>query len=556
MASEENEVQSQVLEGAVNPHLEIMRSHRERQLKAAIQASVEEQAKAAKQQAKAAAAPAAAAPKPVYLQRGTVSVLENKVWVPRVLVLEDGPVPALNVYPVTAAAASDDALDESTRLLNIPLTGTVDVGHYVDTPSLTGLLTMTMRKAAPRPNAFTLIVNERTYFFEEASEAAKAAWMASIDASAVKTKLKEAPQIADAPAGQLFPTHRSLLSVYERRQWVQRTVELRDGAVPVIAIYEASTAKDAALPPGAVPVAEIKLQGIIDVGDYVEPTDLAARVTATLRKAQPRPNAFTVLVGGKSYHFEAAVPLLKVAWVDKVCAYIVRYRLKERQAAPGALKNLLASQTSYLGVLEKGGKWTARLVVVRDGAVPSICIYDASAKNPPTEDLRVREIELGGFVEVGDFRPPAEATGRLTLRAKAEPRPNAFTVVVNDRMHSFEAPNEDVKRQWVAKLQSFVDKYRLSENEVVPTDPLSSITSFVRRKLATDPKPSGSPTSSSSNVAVSGSPATGDDDEDAPPRMPLKLDSFSDFLNLPPDVLNPLAPEGELGTFQNHLFED
>ena len=56
------------------------------------------------------------------------------------------------------------------------------------------------------------------------------------------------------------------------------------------------------------------------------------------------------------------------------------------------------------------------------------------------------------------------ATGkRKTSVARVTLTPGVGTVVVNDRMHSFEAPNEDVKRQWVAKLQSFVDKYRLSE---------------------------------------------------------------------------------------------
>ena len=40
--------------------------------------------------------------------------------------------------------------------------------------------------------------------------------------------------------------------------------------------------------------------------------------------------------------------------------------------------------------------------------------------------------------------------------------------------------------------------------------------------------------------------------------MPLKLDSISDFMSLPPDVINPLAPEDDApqSVFHNQLFED
>ena len=240
-----------------------------------------------------------------------------------------------------------------------------------------------------------------------------------------------------------------------------------------------------------------------------------------------------------------------------MCQYIVRYRLKDGVAVPTVMDRAqIPTYSGYLGVQEKG-TWIARFVVVRDGAVPTLTIYDAAAKIPVDDSMRVREIELSGYVEVGEFRPPNETTGRLTIRAKAEPRPNGFTVLVNDKAIGFDAPSAENKYAWLNRLNEIVEKYHLTDNVAVNTDTRSSLTDFIRKKLTHDSKGSNSSLVSNSSLnGDTGATSTGANGTGA--AMPLKLDSISDFMSLPPDVINPLAPEDDApqSVFHNQLFED
>ena len=134
--------------------------------------------------------------------------------------------------------------------------------------------------------------------------------------------------------------------------------------------------------------------------------------------------------------------------MDKIYGYIMRYKLKDTISTPVLFKGL-PTYNGYLGVQEKSA-WVARLCYLRDGPIPTLSIYDAAAKDPPEETMLVSEIQLVGFVEVGEFKVPD--SGRLTLRAKAEPRPNGFTLLVNDKTYSFDAAKPEIRQAWIGAL--------------------------------------------------------------------------------------------------------
>jgi len=341
----------------------------------------------------------------------------------------------------------------------------------------------------------------------------------------VKNKLKEAGNVG--PTGKLLPSHRGFLGVYDKKVWTARCVVLRDGVIPTVSVYDVSAGDP---PDESMLVLEIKLTGRVELADYVPEVDLAGKLT--LRKAEQKPNAFSLVVNEKTYSFEAASPELRGQWMDHLLEYIMRYKLQEAKPTPVLFKGL-PTYNGYLGVQEKNN-WVARLVYLRDGPIPSIAIYDAQAKDPPDEGMRVNEIQLVGFVEVGDFKVPS--SGRLSLRSKVEPRPNGFTLLVNNGTYNFDAATAEVKQAWIGKIYAFIEKYKLNENAPLQSDSRRSITKFVRRKTAED-------------VAVESAVAAAKDH-----AVAGGLDgSGFEFGNLPADVINPFEDDYN-AVFENDLF--
>jgi hypothetical protein len=458
--------------------------------------------------------------------RGFLGVLEKKQWVPRLVVIRDeGDCPTISIYD----AAASNPPDEKMMVREIKMEGNIEVGDYMDNSDATGRFTL--RKPQARPNAFTLLIGSQSFGFEAASAEGKAGWLDKLHMYVIKHKLKDAGPVGQS--GKLLPSHRGYLGVFEKKAWVARSVVLRDGVVPTVTVYDLA-GRDP--PDESSLIFEVKLEGRVDVGDFVPPSDLAGRLT--MRKAEVRPNAFTLFVNDKPYSFEAANAEIKQGWIDKIYSYIVRYKLKDVPATPKIFKGGLPNHSGYMGVLEKN-VWTARLVYIRDGPNPTVSIYDAAAKEPPDEDMLVSEIPLVGFVEVGDFKP-ADA-GRMTLRAKAEPRPDSFSLIVNDKVYSFDAVNAEKRATWMAKFRAYIDKYKLNDNVVVETQTRSSLTNFVRKKRATEAGTEGSAaaagaTGTKSDGKPMSPPPSGGASPASPPSVVVK-NSVRQEIQAPKDAI-------------------
>ena len=136
-----------------------------------------------------------------------------------------------------------------------------------------------------------------------------------------------------APVIKTLPSYTGYLGIVDtKKNWLPRLVVIRDNQVPSISIYDAASP----LPPSEDMLVQIiHLTGHVDVGDYFETQDLAHRLT--LRKPEQRPNAFILIVGEKTYGFEATSVENRQKWIDNIKLFINKYAL-DKNPAPVNLK--------------------------------------------------------------------------------------------------------------------------------------------------------------------------------------------------------------------------
>jgi hypothetical protein len=135
-----------------------------------------------------------------------------------------------------------------------------------------------------------------------------------------------------APVIKTLPSYTGYLGIVDsKKNWLPRLVVIRDNQVPSVSIYDAASP----LPPSEDMLVQIiHLTGHVDVGDYYDTPDLAGRLT--LRKPELRPNAFTLIVGEKSYGFEATSVENRAKWIDHLKVFINKYQL-DKNPAPSKL---------------------------------------------------------------------------------------------------------------------------------------------------------------------------------------------------------------------------
>jgi hypothetical protein len=475
-------------------------------------------------QTRAAAEAAAVADRLPYYS-GFLQSKEGKVWVRRLVVVrDDGPTPTLGVYDEEAA----DPPDRITLIRENKLQGTIEVDDYSGgTQDISGRFSL--RRPKPRPNAFVVIVGDTTYVFEAASTAGKAGWLDMLRTYITRVGQRAALAAASSSAlTPLGPLHRGAVHVYDQAKggWVPRWLVLRDSVTPMLAFFDAP--QGVAPPDGATtkPLADVALGNKVDVYDQMPQNDL---VSLTLRKAEPRPHAFYLVVDDTLHAIDAGTAQDRFLWMDRILDFVMRYKLTGGGAPAVATFQGLPPYHGFLVVHDGKAEWAARLVYLRDGSTPTLSVYDPTAREPIDRRFLLQEIALVGYVDVNEYELPEVSA--LTFRAKQTPRPNAFTVLVNDHAYNFEAPSPEVKQMWLGKVSAIVEKYRLNENAPRRDD-------------------------SSSQGSSTGSPMAARKQASGSKLMSLERGGATgevDLSNLPEGVDNPFEEDYE-AEFRNKLY--